>query len=256
MQNKNCKTEQSILFVQPNQEGTISYTMDEGLQFGLGFFATILIKDKPCFLEEHLQRLNKSLAFFGLNRYVSNEVVEDLIQKHSLKNIALKLIVTEKNQLAMVRPNPYDVDCYQRGKRLCISRVIRSHCSQIVCHKSLNYGENILEMHLANKHAYDDCLFFNDLGHVTESAIANLFIVADEQLLTPPLSDGLLPGIIRQKVIEHFQVKECHISLEKLKSCQGAFLTNSLMGAMPISHIEDIKIPKHPLVNDVIHFFK
>jgi 4-amino-4-deoxychorismate lyase len=228
--------------------------MDEGLAFGLGCFETILIKDKPYFLEEHLNRLNQSLQWMGLNSTVFTDTVEAFIHSHSFKNVAFKLIVTEKNQLATVRPIPYTLQDYRTGKRVAISQVVKSQHAQLIYHKTLNYGENILEIRQANKAGYDDCLFFNGQGHVTESAIANLFIIQDGQIMTPPHSDGLLPGIIRDKVMEHFNVKEMHINYERLQSCEGAFLTNSVMGAMPISQIEERKLPRHPLFVEIIHF--
>lgn len=244
-----------FVFVDPKEESPVPYRMDEGRLFGLGFFETILIRDEPYFLEEHLHRLNQSLERFGMDRSVSAQMVEEVIRAKALKNTALKLIVTEKNLFASVRPIPYNEHSYQMGKRVTISRVTKSQHSQIAGHKTLNYAENMLELRGANKAGYDDCLFLNEKGHLTESALANVFVVVKGALVTPTLSDGLLPGIIRQKVMEHFNVCEDHVSQEQLASCEGAFLTNSLVGAMPISQVEEVNVPRHPLCDAVIRFF-
>lgn len=245
---------QKILFVDPNKESPISYRMDEGIQFGLGFFETILIREKPYYLEEHTNRLNKSLAHFGMNRVVHTNTVEEFIHFHCLEHTALKLIVTQKNLFGMVRPIPYHAQNYQSGNKVTFSRVIKSRHSPTISHKTLNYGDNILELKRANKSGYDDCLFLNEDGYVTESAIANLFLVQNNELITPPISDGLLPGIIRQKIIEHFIVTESSIRKDQLITCQGAFLTNSLMGALPISHVDEVCLPRHPFYGEVIQF--
>jgi len=244
-----------IIYIDEEKNQAVLYKVDEGLQFGIGFFETILIREKAYFLKEHLQRLNNSLKKFGLENYVPFEAVEKLIQARSLKNTALKIIATEKNIFAMTRPISYNLETYQKGRKVTISNVIKSSHSKLLTHKTLNFGENILELRKAKESGFDDCLFLNEKGHITESAVANLFIIYKDKILTPPVSDGLLPGIIRQKVIENFTVYEEHITKEQLKSSQGGFLTNSLLGVAAISYVEDVKMPIHPLCTEVAKFF-
>lgn len=245
----------SILFLDPSIEVTLPYQMDAGLQFGLGCFETILIRDKVFFLEEHLTRLNQSLGYFGMGCSISRDAVEALIQKQDLKHVALKLIVTEKNCFALVRPLPYGALDYHKGKKVTISRVIKSKYSSLVSHKTLNYGDNMWELKRAKQSGYDDCLFLNEEGHMTESCVANLFLVQDEQLITAPSSDGLLPGIIRNKIIEQFPVRQKHITRSDVMSCQAAFLTNSLLGAMHITQIDERNhFEEHHLIRQVKQF--
>lgn len=245
----------SIIFLDQRNEGALPYHMDAGLQFGLGCFETILIRDKVFFLAEHLERLNQSLGHFGIKRSISCDSVNALIQKHELKQVALKLIVTEKNCFALVRPIPYGASDYHKGKKVTISRVVKSKHSSLVFHKTLNYGENMWELKRAKQSGYDDCLFLNEEGHVTESCLANLFLIQDEQLVTAPISDGLLPGIIRSKIIEQFPVRQEHMTRSDLSSCQAAFLTNSLAGAIHISQIsERANLEEHPLIRQVMQF--
>ena len=126
MKGKNEFLKDEIIFIDENKNQSVLYKMDEGLQFGLGFFETILIRDKVYFLEEHLHRLNKSLETFGFGSYVPFEAVEKLIQTYFLKNIALKIIATEKNLFAMTRPISYNLETYQMGKKVTISNVIKT----------------------------------------------------------------------------------------------------------------------------------
>ncbi len=234
----------------------VSYQMDEGLQYGIGLFETILIREKPYYLEEHTNRLNHSLKIFQISKTICENDVLELIDEHQLQNLALKLIVTESNQFAMVRSIPYTKKDYSIGKSLVFSKTKKSKHSQLVTHKTINYAENIFEMRKAQKRGFDDCLFCNEYGHVTESSNANVFVIIDNEIWTPFVMDGLLPGIIRQKVKENFEIKEGHISVEQVMNAQGAFMTNSLMGVMPISQIDHRKIPLHPQVNEVRRFFE
>ena len=255
MQGNGNKDRYQLVYIDPEGEGLIPYRMDEGLSFGLGFFETILIREIAFYLQEHLDRLNDSLEQFGFHCFVARENVEELIGIHRLRNTACKLIVTEKNGFVTTRPVPYDPQSYEVGAFITMSGVTRSMHSQLIRHKSLNYGEQILELRRARAKGFDDCLFFNERGYVTESTRANLFIIQSGKLITPPVSDGLLPGIIRQKIVDHFPACEEHITREQLTSCQGAFLTNSLLGVMPISQIEDVRLKRHPLCQVVMDHF-
>jgi 4-amino-4-deoxychorismate lyase len=256
MEQTQLEHNQPIVLVDPQTDSFISYQMDEGLSFGLGFFETILVREKPYYLKEHLHRLNQSLTQFGFDRSLQVETVQNFINYHAIKDTVLKLIVTQKNQLALLRPIPYDKGSYASGKKVRFSKVIKSRNSQLIAHKTLNYGENMLALRSAQQAGYDDCLFLNEIGNVTESAIANLFMIQNNRLLTPPLEDGLLPGVIRSEILSHFPVLETPLRIDQVTSCQGAFLTNSLMGAMPITQIETRTLPPHPLCEEVMQFFK
>ena len=73
----------------------------------------------------------------------------------------------------------------------------------------------------------------NTEGYITEGAIHNIFIVKDGQWLTPPVTDGLLPGILRSSL----NVAERHITLEDLLSADQVYLGNSVRGLQKILHI-------------------
>ena len=255
MGNRNAITKEDLVLIEPWEDFTFPCRLDQGVQFGLGFFETILIREQAYFLEEHIERLNRSLAQFGYDRSLPAEILASFLEERSFKNVALKLMVSEKNAFVLVRPIPYQANDYVEGKNVTFSRCIRSKCAQLVAHKSLNYGENLLQSRWAMGEGYDDCLFLNENGHVTESTLANLFVIEEGKLVTPPVSDGLLPGIIRRKILENFDVREAHLQKKELMACAGAFLTNSLFGVMPISRICDVNLSRHPLVAEVSRFF-
>jgi branched-subunit amino acid aminotransferase/4-amino-4-deoxychorismate lyase len=68
--------------------------------------------------------------------------------------------------------------------------------------KSLNYLNNILAKIEANRAGMDEALMLNLEGHVCEGSVDNIFIVSEGELVTPPLSDGMLAGITRRVIIE------------------------------------------------------
>ena len=217
--------------------------LDEGYSFGLGLFETILLyKGKPVFLDEHLARINNSIENLALNidKLEKNEVFQYLNNnKNTLEYEVLKIVLSEKNRLFLKREYTYTEKDYQRAFSLNISEVIRNESSIFTFHKTLNYGDNILEKRKSKKLAYDEPIFLNSKNQVTEGATSNIFVVVGDKIYTPKLSCGLLNGIIRQYIISNYNVIESEIDLEFLNNADEIFLTNSLFGIMPVSSIDN-----------------
>ena len=214
--------------------------IDEGLFFGKGIFETILWRDKPVFLNEHLERLKKSMEEIGLLP-LEEKILREQLDNLDIKDKVLKITVTPLNIIITERNINYKEEDYNRGMSLTISKVRRNSTSRLCYIKSTCYIENLIEKENAKKIGYDDVLFLNENGYVTETSCANIFIVKNKEILTPKISYGLLDGIIRRKIIENFDVKEKSITIDELKESEEVVITNSLMGAMSIKKIDDIK---------------
>ena len=214
--------------------------IDEGVFFGRGVFETILWKDRPIFLNEHLERLKGAIEKIGMLP-LEEKKLREYLNKLSIKNKTVKITVTPLNIIITQREIPYKEEDYNRGMTLTISKVRRNSTSLLSYIKSTCYIENIIEKENAKKMGYDDVIFLNENGYVTETSCANIFIVKNKEIFTPKVEDGLLDGIIRGKIIEEFQLQEKSITLEELKKSDEVIITNSLMGAMSIKKIDDIK---------------
>lgn len=80
----------------------------------------------------------------------------------------------------------------------------------------------------------DELLFLNQRGELCEGTITNLFVTrADGQMVTPPLSCGLLPGVMRQVMLERGDCQEAVLGLQDLKNAQAIRMGNSLRGLIP-----------------------
>ena len=73
-------------------------------------------------------------------------------------------------------------------------------------------------------------VMFNTLGNVTESAIANIVYQMNGELFTPPLTDGLLPGVLRDELLDKGEITERTLPVVDLKSVEAFWLINSLRG--------------------------
>ncbi len=95
---------------------------------------------------------------------------------------------------------------------------------------------------VAGRHAknagFDDGLIVDLADFVLESSIANLcFLNPDGTWVTPPLSQGLLPGTVRQRLLEQGRLTEAAVPLAHLAAMQAVVATNAVVGIKPVSAI-------------------
>jgi branched-subunit amino acid aminotransferase/4-amino-4-deoxychorismate lyase len=105
--------------------------------------------------------------------------------------------------------------------------------------KTLSYGENAHSLRYAQENGFDDVLFLNQRGEVSESALANLLLFDGSRWWTPPLSSGALPGVTRELLIAHFEVGERTLSQRDLVEMKAMALTSSLRDIQAISKFEE-----------------
>lgn len=214
--------------------------IDEGLFFGKGVFETILWKDRPMLLDEHLERLKKSMVEINLLP-LEEKKLREYLSRLNIENKAVKITVTPLNIIITEREINYKEEDYNKGMKLTISKVRRNSTSRLCYIKSTCYIENLIEKENAKKLGYDDVIFLNENGYVTETSCANIFIVKNKEIFTPKLENGLLAGIVRAEIMKEFNVNEKSITVEDLMQSEEVIITNSLMGAMSIRGIDEIK---------------
>jgi para-aminobenzoate synthetase/4-amino-4-deoxychorismate lyase len=100
-------------------------------------------------------------------------------------------------------------------------------------------------------------LLVDPRGEVLEASRANLFAVADDALLTPPLDERILPGVARARALEAARALgvEAHeepLSLSRLVDAGEAFLTGSVRGLEPIREVDDARLdPPGPISREL-----
>ena len=85
----------------------------------------------------------------------------------------------------------------------------------------------------------DERIFLNTCGEISEGTVSNIFFVRGGKLETPAMGCGLLPGIIREYLCETEETEETVIYQEMLNHYEECFVTNSLMGIMPVKQLGD-----------------
>jgi branched-chain amino acid aminotransferase len=92
----------------------------------------------------------------------------------------------------------------------------------------------------------DEAIVLNEQGQVSEGSVTNLLFLLDGDWITPPISDGVLPGVMRALVIEYCGVLVRSISASDLPSVQSGFLLSSLRIAQPIASIDGHELIQSP----------
>ncbi|MDD5021325.1 MAG: aminotransferase class IV [Endomicrobiaceae bacterium] len=232
-----------------------NFILGSGLSHGYGLFETIkVIQSKPIFMKEHYHRIKKSSVFLKLKIDMTlSEFMKksrELIKINKIQEGALKLLFfkgLEQNHILISTDcKIYEPAKYKYGLSIKFSERIKNEKSLLVGHKTLNYLENILEKTIALKEGYEDALFLNSKGNITETTCANVFFINKNKIYTPSLDSGILPGIVRKKIFQiakqkKISLKEGCFSQEDVMNSEIVFLTNSLMGVMPVKSIGNKK---------------
>lgn len=231
---------------------------DRGFLLGDGLFETILLVDGfPAFLSRHLARLRASAAAlkFGIAHDDAEirEAISGLAHKNGLANGAGAARITltrgpAGRGLALPSPGktpstllitaaPYNSAAGQ-PLRLIISAYRRAENTVAAAHKALSYLDNIMARHEAVAAGADDAILLNSAGRAACASAANVFLITQKkEVITPPVSEGALPGIVRSVLLEEASkggvaISEAPIESPSLDNAR-LFLTNSLMGVQP-----------------------
>lgn len=214
--------------------------MDGGAFFAKGVFETILCNEEPIFLAQHINRLKEGMNIIGLAPLEEEELISFLKSIHT-KNKVLKITVTPLNIIITEREIPYKSEDYNNGFKLTYSEVRRNTTSKLTYIKSTGYIENILEKEKAIKRGYNDAIFLNERGNIAETSCSNIFFIKNNEIFTPRVQDGILNGIIRRWIVENCDVFEKSLTIKDIEECDEVFITNSLMGIMPVVEINKMK---------------
>ena len=118
-------------------------------------------------------------------------------------------------------------------------------------HKKFPYDERFAILNSARSQGFDDAILFNSKNEITESAVSNLLFKITDQWVTPPITSGVLPGIIRGLAIENCGVRVRPIHVSEIPEIDSALSLASLRVAQPISHIGEMKLDVGAQVTDM-----
>ena len=107
--------------------------------------------------------------------------------------------------------------------------------------KCTSYAEN---MFLLRESGVDEVIRPNTRGEICEGCISNLFFAKNGLIYTPSLQTGCLPGVMRQEVMRHIEVREVEWAMADLKSCDEIWLSNALRRLRAVTSIDGLDLAK------------
>ncbi len=227
---------------------------DRGFTLGDGVFETIVVRRNAVrHLRAHLARLRAGADLLGIpvpgdDQFLAgwigatitgNALSECVVRVTLTRGAGARGIVPPPNPqttfVVTVAPLPPEAE----PARLVIAKSTRrNEHSPLSRIKHLNYLDNILARREATALDADDAVLLNTAGRVAESTVANIFVLVDGYMLTPPVEDGALPGIMRAEAIKLAKAEEREVSVDMLTRASEVFLTNAL-GVRPVIAIDD-----------------
>jgi branched-chain amino acid aminotransferase len=232
---------------------------DRGLTLGDGIFETLAVANGVALWRfEHLERMKAAAKTLGLP--FSEDDVENCIDAlthraggHSVLRLTLTcgeatrgLASTGKTPTLIGTLQSIDADLRFQPAKLITSTVRRNLHSPSSRLKTLSYIDNILAAREAETAKADDALMLNTAGRIACASVGNIFLVVDNVLITPPVGEGILPGIMRNAVIagarqNGITVQEMQLNPQDAVAADGMFITNSLRFARPVKSLDGKK---------------
>lgn len=225
-----------------------SFVLDEGFWFGKGVFETIRVHELPLFWDRHICRLNAGLSALQIREPIDDAELYSQVQDFGIRFCVLKIAVTAENVIFQTRPLP--ADSSQAFTLMPVDN-LRSRNPLLLSNKSLNYMDNLLAREQAAAKGFDDALFVEKNGAISETSRANIFFLKDGKIKTPDLACGILNGIVRQWVLDEFPVEAGEFSVDDLLTADAVLATNSVIGVRPVSQIGGQAIPIDSLALEI-----
>ncbi len=247
-----------------SKEKAVVSVYDHGLLYGDGVFEGIRSYEKCVFrLEDHIDRLWESAHTLMLKINMTKQEMIDAIIKtlkvNKLADAYIRVVVTRGvGDLGLDPrkcPQPgvfiiadkiqlYPKSLYDKGLEIITVATTRNVPEAVNPQiKSLNYLNNILAKIEAITSGYEEALMLSSTGHVCECTGENIFIVKNDQLLTPPTYVGVLRGITRDCVMQLGQdmgldVREEMMTRHDIFNADEVFLTGTAAEIVPVVKVD------------------
>jgi para-aminobenzoate synthetase/4-amino-4-deoxychorismate lyase len=198
---------------------------------------TIRWDDGYVMLEEHLARLSKSAAYWGMPcdvaslRPMLSELEDEMNAATKVRVLAsgsgtVAVSLSAAPERFPLGPGPVD-----QPIRVCIDQTPLDSSDPRLFHKVAD--RKPFDDRRKRNPGVDDVLCVNERGNITESTIANAVFLIDGVWRTPPITDGLLGGILRGQLILEGTVKEQSVSISEARGAEAVALVNSVRGWQP-----------------------
>lgn len=217
-------------------------------------------------LDDHVKRFRKSGQYYQISLNYSDKEISDailgLLRKNKIKNhcyirpfyfvgqYGINLNVTEKAPThAAIYAFPFEDLFNKKGITAGVVtwKKFSDQSTPIQAKMSGNYLNSIIATQEAKKNGFEEAILLDHHGNVSEAPGENIFIVRNDQLITPPISSSALEGITRDMVIKiasdfDVDIKENEITRSELITAEEIFLTGTAAEITPVTSLNRRKV--------------
>ncbi len=237
--------------IYPNETAVVTPD-NRSLRYGDGLFETIKINKGIIQLRDyHFERLFSGMETLRFEvpknftaTYLENKILE--LCKKNLHNsfTRVRLMVFRGNGGLFDAENHlpnYIIQTWKiengdqlnsNGLSIDVYPDAKKSCDSLANLKSNNYLPYLMAVLYAKKIRVNDCVLLNNYDRICDTTMANIFIMKEGIIYTPPLSEGCVAGVMRRFVINklgsRFKIFEKQISIEDLEKADEVFVTNSI----------------------------
>jgi aminodeoxychorismate lyase len=261
----------------PETEAVIPVN-DRGFMYGDGLFETVRILNcRPFRLAQHLERMTRGADFLKIKPpFAPRELqrfVEQLIEQNEMPEAVLRVTLTRgaggrgylpgagETPTVVMTLHPAPAPGHSTHWSLITSSFRVLAADPLSSFKTLNRLTHVVAREEAAGKGADEALLINTNGEVAETTSGNIFWVYHDQICTTPTGRGVLPGITRAVVLEicqtlGLQTNKRVIKPEALKNSEGIFVTQSVLGIVPVVAFDGESIAPSPLVDQIFNAYR
>jgi len=239
----------SDLVLSPGQVGLLS---------GWGVFTTLRVAGGVLFeWDRHWARITRDAAAFHVALPSDCEAVRrklcELVEANGAPNCTLRLVIVRNGGGMWAGPSngresdlialTADSKEWGHGVKLAYQEQARHAACNFAGTKILSWAMNLTWLETAQQRGFDEVILLNERGEVAECTSANLFIANGNQVWTPPLSSGCLPGITRELLVgpvraPGIEIGEKPLLPAELEAADEVFITSTTRDLLPVLEIE------------------
>ncbi len=238
---------------------------NRGLRYGDGIFETIkVLKGKIIFSDEHFARLWKGMQLlsFDIPRHFSPELLStailQLIEKNNCNQAARVRLSIYRGDGGLYDPinhfpryliqvwplADYKMELNSNGLIIGIYIEVKKTMDAVSNIKHNNFLPYVLAAIKAKQEKWNDAIVLNTEGRIADTSIANLFAIINGIIVTPPLTEACIAGVMRNYLLRRIkelglEIKEQILTIEDLLKADEVFLTNSIYNIRWVKQIGD-----------------
>lgn len=237
---------------------TIALSIDNrAFKYGDSLFETIkVVNSKVIFVEDHYFRLMASMRMLRMK--IPMKFTIEFFEKEIVKTVEANKLIDARVRFSVFRkdgglylPKDNGIEFLIEATPLIIPlkdeyevdlfKDYYVYSGMLSTLKTNAKILNVVASIYANENDLDNCIVLNEKKHIVEALNANIFLVKDNEILTPSLSEGCVKGVMRKNIIaiinkdKTYNIKITEISPFELQKADEVFITNAIIGIQSIT---------------------